>query len=262
MNDITLPGLLTVSWILVLLALLKPRWEMALVAVGVGGIFLAMAGDAKLLIAFLVLGGVAVAVFLRRRRKVSPTLDELALLAEYLSNQIISGVNLSQALHQAGVEAGRIPPTLPLPVLGPQLVHKAQMMQTAGMSEARVLAELGDQFEDLSTRSFFRFLAAVAQDVGQDGLADALEGIATRSRMYRDMEKSFQSRLAIARMTRYVMLILVPGLLYFITFHSPLMEGGILSNPLGVPLLIFDVLMLGLAMFVGNRLSSIKSLEF
>jgi Flp pilus assembly protein TadB len=263
MTDLMLPGLLTMAWLLAVAAALRPRRELALVGVVGGGVVLAVGKEPVLLVAFSALGLAVVAwTWLRKKRRFSPSLDELALLAEYLSNQLISGVNFSQALYQAGQDAIRKPPTLPLPVLGPHLSQKAQLMQSGRKLEAEVLRELGETFEDLTVRSFFLFLASMAQHVTQDGMANAMDSMASRVRAYRDMDKSLQARLAIARTTRYVMLILVPGLLYFIVFRSPLLEGGILNSPLGVPLLVFDGLMLAAAFVIGNWLSRLEHLEF
>jgi hypothetical protein len=268
MNDLALPVLLILSWVLFVSALLRPgrgpsssRQGVVLLAVGAGAAGLVLWGETRFLVVLLLAcAGAGFGVW-RRRRRVAPSLVELALLAEYLSHQLLGGGNLGGALRQAGREATREPPTLPLPLLGPSLSRQAQMLAT-GADEEQALLELGAQFEDPTVRSFFAFLAALAQNVTQEGLADALEGMAERVGAYRELETSFQSRLAMARTTRYVMLLLVPGLLYVIAFHSPLMEGGPLNSPLGLPLILFDLAMLGLALLVGSWLSRLPGLEF
>ncbi len=269
MRDWALPGLLGLSWILFVLAISYSRRSrlgslqgIAALIVVTGAVLLAMWGEILLGAGLLTLGIIGFVVAQRRRNKrAAPTLVELALLAEYLAQQIFGGSNLGQALRQAGRDAAGTPPTLPLPMLGPSLTRQSRIMAT-GVSEAQVLLELGEQFDEPTARSFFTFLASLAQHITQAGLAEALESMSERVRTYQELDKSFQSRLALARTTRYVMLLLVPGLLYMITFHSPLMEGGLLSSPTGVLLLAFDSLMLVLAVVVGNLMSRLPSLEF
>ncbi len=264
MNDLTLPGILILCWLLAVVALWRPRREVGVVAVGVGAggvgfASLGLKGEPALLAGLLLAGGGGVAAWAwMRRRRLSPSLEELALLADFLSHRLLGGSNLGQALSQAGQEACREPPTLPLPLLGPYLARVGRVMAT-GTPEAQALGELGGGFDDPTVQSFFIFLASMAQYVEQSQLADALEGMAIRVRTYQELDTSFRSRLTTARTTRLVMLLLVPGLLYVIAFHSPL---GLLDSPLGVPLLVFDAMMLGLAVLVGNQLSQLPGLEF
>ncbi len=265
MNDLALPGLLGLSWLLFVTAISPPRrgrprslQTVAILALGAGAALLVLWGETRFLVALLLLCAGAGAGTWRRRRRVAPSLAELALLAEYLAQQLFAGSNLGQALRQAGQDAACTPPTLPLPLLGPSLTRQAQVMAT-GTSEAQALAELGEQFDEQTVRSFFIFLASLAQHVSQAGLAEALESMSERVRAYQELDQSLQSRLALARTTRYVMLALVPGLFYVIAFHSPLMDDA--SAP-GALLFAFDASMLGLAVLVGHLMSRLPSLEF
>lgn len=268
MRDFALPGLLGLSWLLFVSAVLhsrrgRPRYRQGVAAliVAAGVALLALWGETLLAVGLLSLGVAGVVMVQRRRRRAAPALEEMALLADYLAHRLLGGSNLAQALRQAGQDAARTPPTLPLPLLGPGLAQQAQMMAT-GRPEAQALLELGEQFDDATARSFFVFLSSISQHVTQAGMAGALEGMAERVRAYQELDQSFQSRLSLARATRYVMSLLVPGLLYMMAYHSPLLGGGLFNSPVGALLTGFDLLMLGLAMLAGSLMSRLPSLEF
>lgn len=268
MRDWVLPGLLGLSWLLFASAMLYSRRSrpralhgLAALIVAAGAALLALWGETSLAIGLSSLCIVGVVMARRkRRRRAAPALEEMALLADYLAHLLFGGSNLGQALRQAGQDAARKPPTLPLPLLGPSLARQARMMAT-GAPEAQALLELGEQFDDATARSFFIFLASISQHVTQAGMAGALESMAERVRAYQELDQGFQARLSLARTTRYMMSLLVPGLLYVIAFHSPLLVGGLFS-PVGVLLTLFDSLMLGLAMLAGYLMSRLPDLEF